>query len=356
MIGGGIIGLSVGWQLARHKIPVTILERRQAGSQASWAAAGMLCPYLDSEYENRELLRISEQSLSQYPRFLQELSEDSQCQFSAESQGTLYVAMDRDDSERLRQCFSYKTKAGMPLQWVSGEEARKMEPLLSPQVMGGIWAPDEKQVNNRLVLEALKAAFLARGGKLIERSAVKSVYNDGNGLRVTKDDGQQLKAGIVVNASGAWADQFEALPGSNGRFIRPVKGQIISLAMAPHLRLKHMVRTPRIYLAPKQDGILRIGATSEDMGFDERATGGAIMDLLRYAWEAFPAIYEYPFVEVATGLRPVSSDANPFIGASSLKGLYHAIGHGRSGILLTPYTAYTLKEIILRDLSHENSI
>lgn len=351
IIGAGIIGLSIGWQLARENIPVHIFEQRHAGKQASWAAAGMLSPYWEAAYGHLDALQIGMQSLSLYPSFLEELKEDSPIVVPKESEGTLCVAINRDDREWLQQQYAFKKKNGMPVHWLTGEEARQKEPLLSPRVNSGIWIPSERQINNHLLIAALKDAFITRGGTLIEETKITEILrrNERDPLSIIAENGQSYDADIAVNAAGAWANQINPSP------VFPIKGQLLNLKMPRHLFLKNMLRTPRIYLAPKQDGTVRVGATSEDQGFNEEITAGAALEILENAWEAVPAIAEYNIEEIAVGLRPVTINHLPIIGASPLRGIYQAIGHGRSGILLAPYTAYLIKEIILKDFAHARS-
>lgn len=294
--GAGVIGLSIGWQLARAGCRPVIYEQGQAGRQASWAAAGMLAPYSEEE----RLFRMGERSLALYPRFLAELAEDSGCTVAKEGQGTLWVALDRDDREWLHGQYQLKRGLGMPVHWVSGEEARAREPLLSARVVAGMWIPEERQVDNRQLVQALKAAFLARGGDLRE------------GVRVASREG-------MIDATGAWAEG-----------VRPTKGQLLRLRMPPHLQLRQMVRSPRVYLAPKQAGHVCVGATSEDQGFDERVMVGATLEILEAAWEAVPAIAEYEVEELVVGLRPTRADGLP----------QGATGYGRCGILMAPAAAY----------------
>lgn len=357
IIGGGIIGLSIGWQLARENMSVHIFDQRHAGKQASWSAAGMLSPYCEAVYGHLKALQIGKQSLSLYPSFLKELSEDSNIVLPKESEGTLCVAINRDDREWLQRQYIFKKKNGMPVYWLSGEEARQREPLLSPRVNSAIWIPSERQINNHLLIEALKEAFIARGGTLAEKTKITELLGkDGNNsLKIQAENGQSYCANIVINTAGAWANQIDPSLICQGMNIRPIKGQLLNLKMPSHLLLKGMIRTPRIYLAPKQDNIVRVGATSEDQGFNEDITAGATLELLENAWEIIPAISEYKVEEINIGLRPVTANHMPLIGTSSLKGIYHAIGHGRSGILLAPYTAYLIKKLITKDHSDASS-
>lgn len=330
IVGAGIIGLSIGWQLARRQWPVHIYEQRLAGKQASWSSAGMLAPYSEAVFQNEGLFNICESSMTLYPRYLQELEEDTQCAIPEEKQGTLCVAIDRDDRRWLQRIFEFKKNHGMPVYWISGTEAREREPLLSPKVNSAIWIPSERQVHSQLLLELLKKAFLQKGGHLFENQH--------------KIDYEPAENEVVINASGAWANER----------VYPVKGQILSLKMTPELHLSCMIRSPRIYLAPKHDDSVKVGATSEEKGFDESCTAGAALELLQNAWEVIPAVSEYQLKEMQAGLRPSTMDHLPIIRRSEKKSCYHAIGHGRAGIMLAPFTVYQLMQILKEDFPHAN--
>lgn len=316
IIGGGVIGLSIGWQLARENLSVHIFDQRSAGKQASWTAAGMLSPYSETISTQADLLEMGLQSLAIYPQFLRELEEDSQIALPQESEGTLWAAIDRDDREWLHQRYAFQKKNEIPVQWFSGDEARKKEPLLSARVNSAIWIPSEKQVNNHLLIKALIAAFLARGGVLTENTKIKQLWDKTyNVLDIQTEDGTRFPADMAVNATGAWAHQIDS-----SLVIYPIKGQMLHLKMPASLKLKGMIRTPRIYLAPKQDGTVRVGATSEDQGFNEEITAGATLKLLEHAWEAVPASSEYTIEQITAGLRPVTANHKPILGASLSKG------------------------------------
>lgn len=336
IIGGGVIGLSIGWQLARLQWKVEIFERGVVGKEASWAAAGMLAPYSELGFEDEEHLRLGCKSLALYPQFLSELNRDAGSTLAFEKCGTLFVGIDRDDRHFLERLFSDKIKKGLAATWLSGKEAREKEPLLSPRITTAVWIDSETHIHNRNLLSALKLAFENRGGLLHEHCGVKGIWEQNGSLKGIKTN-ENVAGNLVINTAGAWADEIRKEP---HLVIRPNKGQILTLAMPQNLKLSYMIRTPRVYLVPKSDHSLRIGATSEDVGFDQTVTGGAILELLQAAFEAVPSIEHMEFREAEAKLRPASFDRLPSIEETNLKGYFRAVGHGRAGILLTPYTTY----------------
>jgi glycine oxidase len=342
IIGGGIIGLSIGWQLAKKGKVVEILERGKAAIGASRVAAGMLAPQAEMGFEDFELFNLCRKSLEMYPAFVNELYEDSGIKVEVEKTGCIMPAFDRDDAERLRRLYDFREKIGLPVVWLTGSEAREIEPFLSPKCTGAIWIEDDAQINNRLLLDALNIAFEKCGGKLYEDHAVEKINIDNGIVKGIHVHGNDIGFDAVVLAAGAWSKQIEGIPENILPPVRPVKGQIINLRATDSCRLTRVIRAPDVYLLPKSDGRLVIGASNEEMGFDTNPTAGEIYKMLERAWEAVPSIYDLPIESIDVGLRPGSRDHMPIIGDSDVKGLYFATGHYRNGILLTPITAYEL--------------
>jgi glycine oxidase len=347
IVGGGIIGLSIGWMLARRNEEVTVFDKGEAGREASWAAAGMLAPQVEAEPGEEWFLQFLLKSRSHWKEFARELEAASGITVDYRDEGTLVVALDHDDSERLRFQYDFQRRLGLDLKWLSGQQARALEPHLSPSVTAGIYSQLDHQVDNRKVMAALRQAFLGSGGKLREHTAVEEVIIEGGRVKGLRINGESLDADHVVVAAGAWSHGIKGLPKSAQAPVRPVKGQMLALRMeAQSPLLRHVVWGPAIYLIPRRDGTLLIGATVEEMGFDTGLTAGGQLDLLREAWETLPGIYDLPVIETWAGLRPGSRDDAPILGPSGVKGLTLATGHHRNGILLAPITAETIAHYV----------
>lgn len=347
IIGGGAIGLSLGWQLAKKGVDVEILERGNAGKSSSYAAAGMLAPNAEIGFEDIELFYLCRKSLEMYPAFLEELARDSGIKIEVDKCGAIMPAFDRDDSERIRRLFDFREKIGLPVEWLSGEEAREIEPYLSPKCTYAVWIPDDGQIDNRKLLEALKIAFINSGGKLYEDHPVEKINIVNGKAAGVHIHGIDIEADNVVVCAGSWSKSIDGLTPDIQPPVRPVKGQAISLILDDNCKVSHAVRAPDVYLVPKKDGRLVVGASVEEMGFDENPTAGEIFRLLERAWEAVPSIYDLKIQSIDVGLRPGSRDHSPIIGDTSINGLYFATGHYRNGILLTPLTAIELSEWII---------
>lgn len=347
IIGGGIIGLSLGWQLAKKGIDVEILERGESGKSSSWAAAGMLAPNAEIGFEDIELFYLCRKSLEMYPDFLNELYNDSGIKVEVDACGAIMPAFDRDDSERIRRLYDFREKIGLPVQWLTGSEAREIEPYLSPKCTYAVWIPDDGQVDNRKLLEALKKAFINSGGKLYENHPVEKINITNGKASGVHIHGIDIEAANVVVCAGSWSKSIGGLTEDIQPPVRPVKGQAISLILDATCQVTHAVRAPDVYLVPKKDGRLVVGASVEEMGFDEMPSAGEVFRLLERAWEAVPSVYDLKIQSIDVGLRPGSRDHQPIISDSEIEGLFFATGHYRNGILLTPITAVEMSKWIV---------
>lgn len=348
IIGAGVCGLGIGWRLAQAGCRVSVFERGQAGRGASWAAAGMLAANAETEPGEEALLGLTLASQKMWPGFAAELQDATGIDVEYRETGTLAAATNRDEAEQLRFTYEFQRGLGLAVEWLSGAEARKREPYLRPGITGAIWAPDDHQVENRKLAEALKAGFVKAGGALHENSPVTGIETEAGraaGVRV----GDTLhRADIVVLAAGSWARDIPGLPAAALPPVRPVKGQVLSLRMDPKVPVVSSVLwAPKIYLVPRADGRLIVGATVEEKGYDPDLTAGGVLALLDAAWRAVPAIEELPIEEMWVGFRPTSRDDAPILGGTTLDGLLVATGHHRNGILLAPITADAIARQIL---------
>ena len=347
IIGGGTIGLAIGWEVAQAGADVTLFDRGEAGHGTSWLAAGMLAPDAEIGFEEIDLYRLSRESLRRWPDFARTLEEATGHAIDYRDDGTLVVADDRDSAEALRRLYRFQKEQGLAVEWLTGMEALEIEPFLAPRLAAAIFAPGDHQVDNRRLLGALRAAFLEAGGTLRERTSVEALVPDAAHPAVVLEGGERVAAGVVVVAAGAWSGRLGGLAPAARPPVRPVKGQMIELKMEQPFGLQHVVRGPDAYLAPKSDGRLLVGATTEEMGFDTRVTAGGLYHLLEGAWEIVPGIYDLPVQDTWAGLRPGSRDHAPLLGRSAAPGMLFATGHYRHGVLLTPVTAQEMARLAL---------
>ncbi|HEV8014916.1 MAG TPA: glycine oxidase ThiO [Stellaceae bacterium] len=348
IIGGGVIGLSIGWRLAQAGAAVEIFERGEAGKGASWAAAGMLAAGVETEPGELALHALNRASQDAWPAFAAALEAASGQSVELRQEGTLMVALNRDDAAQLRYTYDFQRAHGIALEWLTGGQARQREPYLHPNLAAAVFCAGDHQVENRKLVRALRAAFLAAGGTLHEHTKVVAIEMQAGRVAGVALDDRRVTAEIVVLAAGAWSAEIGGLPPTARPPVRPIKGQMLALRMdqaAPLLR--HVVWTPRVYLVPRADGRLIVGATSEERGFDSNLTAGGIYSLLEGAWRALPSVEEMPIDEMWVGFRPGSRDDAPLLGPGEIEGLVYATGHHRNGILLTPVTAEAIARYIL---------
>lgn len=347
IVGGGICGLGIGWYLAKAGHPVTVLERGQAGSGATWAAAGMLAPRAEAEPAEERLIELLLEAHAMWPAFTAELQAASGVEIDYRGDGTIVVGLDRDDADRLRFQYDFQQRLGLETEWLSGDAAREREPHLARAVTAAIFSRRDHQVDNRKVAMALRTALTRAGGGLREHCQVDEVLIAGGRVRGVRIGDAELADDTVVVAAGAWSRDLPGLPDAVRPPVRPVKGQTLALMMdRARPLIRHVVWGPAVYLVPRRDGRLICGATVEEAGFDTALTAGGLMDVLRNAWEVLPGIYELPLVESWAGLRPTSRDDAPILGESAVPGLLFATGHHRNGILLGPLTAWAVSTLI----------
>jgi glycine oxidase len=338
VIGAGTIGTAIAWRCAQRGLDVVLLGD---GAGAWRTAAGMLAPITELHYAETPLFRLSRDSLARYPDFVAELEECSGRPVGFWPCGTLSTAWDAADLAALRDLHAFGRSVGADAQLLTGRELRELEPALSPGLPGGLLASEDHQVDPRALHAALTTAA-ERAGVRVVRGRASLRTSDGRATGVAVD-GAELAAGTVVLAAGAWSGTVAGVPPEFAAPVRPVKGQTLRLRLPGPPRLTHVVRasvkgTP-VYLVPRADGRIVIGASVEEVGFDLSPRAGAVYELLRDALTVLPELGEAQFEDVCTGLRPGSPDNAPLIGPSGLPGLVHASGHFRNGILLTPVTA-----------------
>jgi len=353
VVGGGVCGLGVGWQLAKRGADVTLFERDEPARAATWAAAGMLAPHMELRPEEESITELGRESLRRWRRFAAEVQVDSGLSVDYRDEGTLFVALDRDAEEQQRFLHRHQQELGLPVRWLSGRDVRDCEPHLSRRITAGLFSPDDHQVDARLLGAALARAFQRVGGRLRARSPVEQILTEAGHVVGVRVGGSEVLADAVLLAAGAWSGLVGGPQLNTAPPVRPVKGQMLALRQTDPPLLTHAVwardATEIVYLVPKSDGRLLVGATVEEAGFDTRVTAGGMLRLLRLAWQALPAIDDLPMVESWAGLRPGSRDGAPILGRTTVRGLFVATGHYRNGILFAPVTAEDMARLIMAD-------
>jgi glycine oxidase len=347
-----VIGLSCAWRAARRGARVAVLERAVPPAGATRVAAGMLAPVGELSFGEPELLEMTLASSRLYPDFVAELEAGSGEATGYAHQGALHIALDRDEAAQLRRVHELQRSLELEAEWLSPRECRRLEPGLAPSINGGVFAPGEASVDPRALATALVAALAAEGAEVRTGCEVVGGVFEGErlaGVRVRDRIGseelrgraeQELRADAVVLAAGAWSGAAEWLPEHARPPVRPVKGEVLELRVRDGVPpCERIVRSERVYLVPRPDGRLIVGATVEERGFDATVTAGGVHELLREAYRLLPDVAEMELVDSIAGLRPGTPDNLPLVGPGAIDGLLLATGHYRNGILLAPLTA-----------------
>jgi glycine oxidase len=348
IVGGGAIGLCCAWRLAQAGAEVVVLDRAEPPAGATRVAAGMLAPIGELAFGEPELLRMTIAGAELYPDFIAELEAVSGLSTGYARHGALHIALDRDEASELRRVHDLQRSLGLGAEWLPPRRCRELEPGLTPSFNGGVHAPDEAAVDPRRMTAALLAALAdagveVRGGT----DVVAPVTVDERLQGVRTGSGDELPAGHVVLATGAWAGSEGWLPEEALPPVRPVKGEILELRSADgRPPCERIVASERVYLVPRPDGRLIVGATTAERGFDATVTAGGVHELLREAYRLLPDVAEMELVEAMAGLRPGTPDNLPLIGPGALDGLILACGHYRNGILLAPLTGAAVADSI----------
>ena len=329
VIGGGIIGLSLSIALRKRGATVLILERGEPGQEASHAAAGMLA---DFPLETPAILQpLAAASARMYPEFVHELQDESGINVDLRDQGTIFFP----SPQQLEECPTLLTDHPLPT------PLAELEPVLADANSPAIYLK-ERSVNPRALTTAALKAAKHRAIDISSGSEVTAILlQDGKAVGVSTDR-TSYHAATVVNCAGAWSGQL-----SPQQFpTRPVKGQMLAVAGESRDLLRHVVRASEVYLVPRSDGRILIGATIEEAGYDKRVDAITIQRMLQSAIRLVPALSEARMLEAWAGLRPGTPDSLPILGATQTPGYFVATGHFRDGILLTPITAHVIARVI----------
>jgi glycine oxidase len=344
IVGGGLIGCGAAYELTKAGLTVAVVERGSPGCEASSAGAGMLAPQAESSAAN-PLLALGLASKALYPDLAAELRDRTGVDVEYQTGGDLCCFLDAGDEAVGRGAYAWQVESGLKAELLSPEDARRLEPDLSPEIRGALFLPEDHWVNNvRLVTALAQAAHL--GGVEFIHAEVNGLLRNGDRVVGVSTTEGKLSAAAILLAAGAWSGQLAATAGLTLP-VAPVRGQMLCLEGIPW-RLSHLLHVKGHYLVPRANSEILTGSSMEWVGFVKEVTAEQILAFLRAAIDLVPRLGQLPIKATWAGLRPWAPDERPVIGPwPGVEGLFVATGHGRNGILLTPITARLMRELIV---------
>jgi glycine oxidase len=348
IIGGGVIGLSIARELRKKGVKkITILERGRVGKEASYAAAGMLAPNAETEKKD-DFFYFCDESNKLYPQFAEELFDETGVDIELDRKGTLYLAFNEADAGEIRRRYEWQKGVGLQVEHLSAQETRQAEAFISPDVLESLFFPNDWQVENRKLLQALQKYAEINSIEIRENTEVTNLLIENNKVIGAETANEKFFAEKIILTTGAWTSLLKAehltMPP-----VKPIRGQMIAFQTAKRL-FEKVIYSPRGYLVPRIDGRILAGATVEDVGFDKNITTSGIEFLRENALEIAPSLVNLEIAEKWAGLRPFAPDGLPILGSfPPVENFFLATAHYRNGILLAPLTAQILAENIVEN-------
>jgi glycine oxidase len=355
IIGGGVIGLTIARALAQRGIrELMLIERGRLGTEASWAAGGILAPQVEVDHLD-EFFQLACASRDLYPAFAESLKEETGVDVELDTTGTLCLGFTEKDEAELGRRYEWQQAEGLEVEWLTGDEARRAEPCVSAEVRCAVRFPRDFQIENRRLLDALVRANDELGMQLQTGSVVHAIRIKHDRVCGVETSNGFVEAPMVVVAAGAWASIIKSpdakLPAIT---IEPVRGQMLCFEAHPQIA-RHVIYSSRGYLVPRRDGRVLAGSTAEHVGFDKRITVEGIAAIKSMAFEIAPGIAALPMIDSWAGFRPRAKDGLPVLGScKEIAGLLYATGHYRNGILLAPITGKVIADAMVDGVLPEN--
>ena len=350
IIGAGIMGLSISYYLEKNNFDIIVLEKNKVGMEASYASAGMLAAQSEFDFYEK-FMDFCIKSRSMYAEFCKDIESASGIAVEFQKCGMLRPALTEEQEKHLKNNYKWQKKQGFEIEFLPGDELRKIEPELSENILSGLYTKNDGQVNNRKLMEALITANKKIGNKLIENCNVKNYIIKNNKIMGVETNNGIFNADTIINTSGAWSSLIS--PGIIPNFeVKPIHGQLVSL-QANKKMLDKVIFASILgkggYMVPRKDNTIILGSTMEDMGFEKKVTDEGINSILKTAYDIVPEFKNMKIIEKWSGFRPFTDDKLPVIGKTNIKNLILATAHGRNGILLAPITVKAVTELVVND-------
>lgn len=345
IVGGGVIGSGIAYELARRGVAVTLVERGRIGGEASWASAGIISPPTRPWFRP-ERVQLGELSRAEYPALIEELEARTGIDIEYRRPGEWVIAGDRARAETEQEIVNWQRSLGLDVQDVAPDEARQREPALPDNLIAAWFHVGVGALSVYRLSQALAAAAGMMGATVLEDTPVGGLLRDGDRVTGVRLHDRELHAGVTILATGAWTRFLGDGLGVNLP-TKPVKGQLIAYAEAP-LRPRYVISGHGGYARPRADGTTLVAATEEEAGFDRRVTGDGVAWLLDLTRKLCPVLLQGEIAQTWTGLRPGSETGEPLIGpVPGYEGLWVSTGHFRTGAKEAPATATLVAEAIV---------
>ncbi|NBI29312.1 glycine oxidase ThiO [Chengkuizengella marina] len=344
VVGGGVIGSSVAYSLAKRGLKAVILEKERLGSQASQAAAGMLAAQAEMT-EAGPLFELSRKSRNMFPKLAEELHDQSGIDIALTNKGMFKIAVTEEQVQEYKQMISFQHEAGEQVEWHTGDELLEKEPALSNVVLGGLYLPNDGHVLAPELSLAFAKSAANLGVKIQEYTEVFSFILESGRVKGVKTDRGELLSDNVIVTTGAWSHRLLRETGIDSSDY-PVKGECFSVVFQKPI-LDSTIFSNGCYLVPKKGGRLIVGATMKSNTFDRKVTVDGISTLLDKAKRLLPDIVNAEWEKTWAGIRPQTADSIPYLGEHpEWQGLFIATGHYRNGILLSPITGEIIADLV----------
>jgi glycine oxidase len=340
--GAGLIGSSIALELAQAGLKVAMFDRGEPGREASWASAGILSPAPESP-AMISMVPLAKASMNLYPALVANVEEISGEKVGFRPKGTIDVFFSKDAIADLSTLIALHHGMGLKAEPLRPEDARELEPSLSPELEAAALRPEEASIDNRALTHAMLSAAKKSGVEIFAGSKVTGIVQEGGRCVGLKLGSETVSAKWTVIAAGCFSAGIDGV--KDFAPVRPAKGQMVSLR-ADGLKIERVIWGEKIYIVPRNDGRVLAGATVEYVGFDKQVTAGGVEKILSAAIEVIPEFANARIEETWAGLRPDSPDHLPILGPTEIDGLVIATGHFRSGVLLTPITARLVRQWI----------
>lgn len=349
IIGGGVMGCAITWQLAKNGVSCALVERGSFGGGASGATAGVVGPLWHLDSEDPDMFRLGMRSLELFPLWAAELAEAG---VNPEFQrtGVLKVALTEDDVEELHGFYGWQSQLGLGVEWLEHADVLRREPNANPELRAAIFSPQEGCVRGQRLCDSLAHAAGRSGANLYQNVEVTRLRYSGDRITGVDTTAGGISSGQVVLAAGPWSGIAGRWAGPGGPLdfpVRGVKGQRMLLRRPGFMPLSP-VRNSAVYVVPRLDGNILVASTREEGRSDDTVTADGIATLVSGALKSFPSLGGASFVSARAGVRPATPDGRPIIGpAPGLEGLTIVTGHDAVGIMLSPGTAEVIVQYIL---------